>query len=113
MSSLASYTTLYVTAIGLAGDPDLGNIFAVRWDAGGRDPEESSAADFIRWLDHGDGRAFVRRTDGSRGPRVRVDSDQTRRYLRSRDDEASQQDELLLLPHWYTGKHSTKHLSRS
>ena len=112
MASLASYTTLYVTAIGLAGAPDLENIIAVRWDAGGRDSEESSAADFIRWLDHGLRRAFVRRSDSSRGPQVRVASDGLRRYLRSRDDDVSQQDELLLLPHWYVGKASSKHLSR-
>jgi len=53
MASLASYTTLYVTAVGLNGEPDLKHIAAVRWDPGSLDPEESSLADFVRWLDRG------------------------------------------------------------
>jgi hypothetical protein len=112
MASLASYRTLFVTAIGLDGTPDLEHIVAVRWDADGRDPEESSIADFVRWLDHGDSRAFVRRTDGNRGARIHVDSDGNHRYLRSHSDESSQQDELLLLPHWHVGK-SVRHLSQT
>lgn len=110
MASLASYTTLHVTAIGLDGELGLEHIMAIRWDPGSLDPEESSLADFVRWLDHGDGRAFVRRTDGSRGPQVRVQSDGTRRYLRSRTDAIAQQDELLLLPHWNLHKASRKRL---
>ncbi|WP_410790045.1 hypothetical protein [Kribbella sp. C-35] len=112
MASLASYTTLYVTAIGLDGEPDLKHIVAVRWDPGSLDPEESSIADFVRWLDQGAGRAFVRRTDGTRGSLVRVNSDGTRRYLRSHTDDVSKQDELLLLPTWQLTRSSRRH-SRS
>ncbi|TDW69419.1 DUF3892 domain-containing protein [Kribbella pratensis] len=111
MASLASYTTLYVTAVGLNGEPDLKHIAAVRWDPGSLDPEESSLADFVRWLDRGAGRAFVRRADGTRGPRVRVNSDGTIRYLRSNPDDVSNQDELLLLPTWQLHR-SKKHSRR-
>jgi hypothetical protein len=75
MASLASYTTLYVIAVRVDGGVSLKNIAAVRWDAGDRGPEESSVGDFIGWLDRGDARAFVRRVDGDRGPRIRVDED--------------------------------------
>jgi hypothetical protein len=109
MASLASYTTLYVTAIGLNGAPDLKHIAAVRWDPGSLDPEESSIADFVRWLDQGAGRAFVRRVDGTRGPQVRVNADGARRYLRSRADGMLEQDELLLLPTWQLHRSSKKH----
>jgi hypothetical protein len=109
MASLASYTTLYVTAIGLDGEPDLQHIAAVRWDPGSLDPEESSLADFVRWLDQGAGRAFVRRSDGTRGPRVRVNSDGLRRYLHSHADDLSNQDELLLLPTWQLHRSTKKH----
>ena len=109
MASLASYTTLYVTAIGLDGEPDLEHIAAVRWDPGSLDPEESSIADFVRWLDQGAGRAFVRRVDGTRGPQVRVKADGARRYLRSRADGTSEHDELLLLPTWQLHRSSKRH----
>ncbi|TDW24429.1 hypothetical protein [Kribbella kalugense] len=109
MASLASYRTLYVTAVGLDGEPDLAHIAAVRWDPGSLDPEESSLADFVRWLDQGAGRAFVRRADGTRGPQVRVGADGSRRYLRSRADEVSEQDELLLLPAWQLHRPTKRH----
>ena len=83
MASLASYTTLYVTAIRVDGGISLKNIAAVRWDAGDGGPEESSVGDFIGWLERGEARAFVRRADGDRGPRIRVDHDGRRWYLRS------------------------------
>lgn len=38
MASLASYTTLYVTAIRVDGGVSLKNIAAVRWDAGDGGP---------------------------------------------------------------------------
>jgi hypothetical protein len=44
MASLASYTTLYVTAVGLNGDPDLKHIAAVRWDPGSLAPAAPSSA---------------------------------------------------------------------
>lgn len=109
MASLASYRTLYVTAVGLNGQTDLEHIAAVRWDPGSLDPEESSIADFVRWLDQGSARAFVRRADGTRGPQVRVTFDGTRRYLRSRADDTSEQDELLLLPSWQLRRSSRRH----
>lgn len=116
MASLASYTTLYVTAIRVDGGVSLKNITAVRWDAGDRGPEESSVADFIRWLDRGDARAFVRRAAGDRGPRIRVDHDGRHRYLRSRADGAGSSDDgrldaLLLLPRWQDGKATRRHMS--
>jgi hypothetical protein len=116
MASLASYTTLYVTAIRVEGAAELKNITAVRWEAGDRRPEESSVTDFVRWLDRGDARAFVRRADGGRGPRIRVDHNGSQRYLRSRcDDAVPSEDEypdaLLLLPRWQAGKAARKHLS--
>ncbi len=52
MASLASYTTLYMTAVRVDGPVELVNIAAVRWD-GGLGPEDSSVADFIGWLDRG------------------------------------------------------------
>jgi hypothetical protein len=105
-----------VTAICVEGRADLTNITAVRWDAGDRGPEESSVSESIRWLDHGDARAFVRRADGGRGPRVRVDHNGAQRYLRSRRDdvvsfEDGQPDALLMLPRWQTGKTRRKHMS--
>jgi hypothetical protein len=116
MASLASYTTLYVTAIRVDGGAGLKNIMAVRWDAGDGDSEESSVADFISWLDRGDARAFVRRAGGDRGPRIRVDHDDGRRYLRSRADDVGlpdggQPDALLLLPRWQDSKAARRHMS--
>lgn len=112
MASLASYTTLHVTAVRIEGVAELKNIAAVRWDAGDGGPEESSVADFVRWLDRGGGRAFVRRADGGRGPRIRVDHDGVQRCLRSRADDDEQDDALLQLPRWQARKTATKHLSR-
>ncbi|MFC5264805.1 hypothetical protein ACFPJ1_22045 [Kribbella qitaiheensis] len=79
-------------------------------------PEESSVGDFIGWLDRGDARAFVRRADGDRGPRIQVDHDGGRRYLRSRADDAGPSDRgrpdaLLLLPRWQDGKATKRHMS--
>jgi hypothetical protein len=112
MASLASYTTLHVTAVRFVGVAELKNIAAIRWDGGHVGPEESSVADFIRWLDRVGGRAFVRRADGGRGPRIRVDYDGVQRYLRSRSDDDGQQDALLQLPRWQVRKTATKHMSR-
>jgi hypothetical protein len=116
MASLASYTTLYVTSIRVEGGVSLKNIAAVRWDAGDRSPEESSVSDFIRWLERGGARAFVRRADGDRGPRIRVDHDEGRWYLRSGADDAGPSDDerpdaLLLLPRWQDGKATRRHMS--
>jgi hypothetical protein len=112
MASLASYTTLHVTAVRIEGGAELKNIGAVRWDGGDDGPEESSVADFIRWLDRGGGRAFVRRADGGRGPRIRVEHDGVQRCLRSRTDDNGQHDALLQLPRWQVRKTATKHMSR-
>ena len=111
MASLASYTTLLVTAVRIDGVAELKNIAAVRWDGGHPGQEESSVADFIAWLDRGAGRAFVGRADGGRGSRIRVDHDSAQRYLRSRNDDG-QHDALLLLPRWQARKAATKHISR-
>ncbi|TCC30829.1 hypothetical protein [Kribbella speibonae] len=110
MASLASYTTLYVTAIRVDDAVDVRNIAAVRWE-GDLGPEESSVADFVAWLDHGDARAYVRRSDGRRGPRIHVDHDGVQRYLRSRSEDDSLPDALLLLPQWHVSK-TKKHMSR-
>ena len=107
MASLASYTTLHVTAIRVEGPVDVRNIVAVRW-AGERGREESSVGDFISWLDHGSARAYVQQPDGSRGPRVHVDHDGIRRHLRSRPGEDGDQDALLSLPRWQSGR--AKHM---
>jgi hypothetical protein len=111
MASLASYTTLHVTAVRIEGDAALKNIAAVRWNGGHVGPEESSVADFIAWLDRGGGRAFVRRADGGRGPRIRVDHDGVQRCLRSRADDG-QHDAMLQLPRWQARKAATRHMSR-
>jgi hypothetical protein len=116
MASLASYTTLYVTAIRVDGGISLKNIAAVRWDAGDGGPEESSVGDFIGWLERGEARAFVRRADGDRGPRIRVDHDGRRWYLRSRANDAGpsdggRPDALLLLPRWQDGMATRRHMS--
>ncbi|WP_157630499.1 hypothetical protein [Kribbella catacumbae] len=110
MASLASFTTLYVTAIRVVEPGDLADITAIRWDGGDLAPEESSVADFIGWLDRGDARAFVRQPDGARGPRIVVSDSGGQRYLRSLRATADQPDALLLLPRWQPSK-KRKHMA--
>ena len=113
MASLASFTTLYVTAIRVDGPNDLKNIAALRLDGELLGTEESSVADFIAWLDRGHGRAFVRQPDGGRGPRVHVEYDGERRYVSSRSEDWDQEDALLRLPRWEPGRAAAKHTSRT
>lgn len=112
MASLASYTTLYVTAIRVEGMADVKNIAAVRWDGGHPGSEESSVTDFIRWLARGDARAFVGLADGGRGPRIHVEYDGVRRDLSSRSEDAGREDALLMLPRLSPGRTTRKHLSQ-
>ena len=99
MVSLASYTTLYITAIRTVGADSLENITAVQFDGGYTGAEESSVGDLVRRLGRNDVRAYVRRPDGSRGPEVVVDDHDGRPCLRSRLDEEQGRDCLLTLPH--------------
>lgn len=98
MVSLASYTTLYITAVRTAGADRVENITAVQFDGGYTGSEESSVGDLIRWLGRSDVRAYVRRPDGSRGPEVVVDDHEDQPCLRSRVDEDAGRDCLLTLP---------------
>ncbi|MGW1342692.1 hypothetical protein ACWCOV_16710 [Kribbella sp. NPDC002412] len=98
MVSLASYTTLYISAIRTAGGDGLENIVAVRFDGGSSGSEESSVGDLIRWLRRTDARAYVRQPDGSRGPEVLVDDHEGRPRLCSRVDAEAGLDCLLTLP---------------
>lgn len=104
MVSLASYTTLYITAIRTVGPDSLENITAVRFDGGHTGAEESSVGDLIRWLGRSDVRAYVRRPDGGRGPEVLVDHSDGRPCLRSRVDDDQGLDCLLTLPRWESGR---------
>lgn len=98
MCSLASYTRLLITAIGLVeGREDLRGIADVRWEAGFAGSEESSVEDLILWLDGGEGRAYVQRSDGSRGPQIQLVDSGSQRYIRS-DSNDETLDALLSLP---------------
>lgn len=97
MVSLASYRTVLITAIALVdGGEDLRSIAGVRFEGDYGGPEESSAEDFIRWLDRVEGRAYVRQPDGTRGLQVHVVDGESQRYLRS--DPHAETDPLLFLP---------------
>lgn len=98
MVSLASYTTLYISGIRMAGGDELENIVAVRFDGGSSGSEESSVGDLIRWLRRTDARAYVRQPDGSRGPEVLVDHHEAGLRLCSQVDDAVGLDCLLTLP---------------
>jgi hypothetical protein len=104
MASLASYTTLYITAIRTVGTHSLENITAVRFDGGYYGEEEVSVGDLIRWLGRGDVRAYVRWPGGNRGPQVVVDDHEGGPCLRSRVDDNVGLDCLLTLPRWDPGK---------
>lgn len=104
--SLASYTTLSITAIGMAeGWDGLRGIASVRWECPSGDSEESSADDLIRWLRTGGGRAYVQAADGTRGPKVFVAGVDSNRYLCSNPDDETA-DALLELPRFWQVVHS-------
>ncbi|MEV5967031.1 hypothetical protein AB0L70_34995 [Kribbella sp. NPDC051952] len=112
MASLASFTTVFVTAVQVNGmDDDPRGITAVRWDSGDRWPEESSVADFVRWLDRGGARAYVLDADGGRGARIRVHHDGRLRHLRTAEGDPAL-DALLTLPRWQGHGARKKHMSR-
>lgn len=104
MVSLASYSTLYITAIRMAGGDGLEHIVAVRFDGGYSGDEESSVGDVIRWLGRTDVRAYVRRPGGDRGPEVLVDHHEGQPRLCSRVDDSQGLDCLLTLPRWEVGR---------
>lgn len=95
--SLASHSTLVVTAIRLAdGREDLPGVTGLRWEAGYGGPEECSIGDLVRWIERGHGNAYVQRPNGTRGARLQVVAGQSRQYVRSNSDELH--DTLLTLP---------------
>ena len=59
MVSLASYNTLYITAVRTLGADRLESIIAVRFDGGYTGAEESSVADLVRRLGRSDVRASI------------------------------------------------------
>jgi len=99
--SLASYTTLSITAVGMAeGWDGLRGIATVRWECPSGDSEESSVDDLIRWLRTGGGRAYVKAPDGTRGPKVFVVGTDANRYICSNPDDETA-DALLQLPRFW------------
>jgi hypothetical protein len=110
MVSLASFRTLYVTAIRLGEAGQLKDITAVRFDGGYTGEEEASVGDFLRWLQRSDVRAYVRLSDGGRGPQVQVEHDRTAVHLCSGFDDSAGCDALLNLPRWErSGFHKATH----
>ena len=100
MVSLASFRTLYVTAVRMGGTGQLKDITAVRFDGGYTGEEEASVGDFVRWLQRSDVTAYVRLADGSRGPQVQVERDRSALHLSSSFDHSAGCDALLNLPPW-------------
>jgi hypothetical protein len=103
MVSLASFRTLYVTGIRVEDAGRLADITAVRFDGGYTGEEEASVGDFVRWLQRSDVRAYVRLSDGGRGPQVQVQRDRNALHLCSAFDESAGCDALLNLPRWEGG----------
>jgi hypothetical protein len=101
MVSLASFRTLYVTGIRLEDAGRLTDITAVRFDGGYTGEEEASVGDFVRWLQRSDVRAYVRLSDGGRGPQVHVERGRDALYLCSAFDYSAGCDALLNLPRWH------------
>ena len=100
MVSLASFRTLYVTAIRPGDAGQLKDITAIRFDGGYTGEEEASVGDFVRWLQRSDVRAYVRLSDGGRGPQVHLERDRNALYLCSGFDDSAGCDALLNLPRW-------------
>jgi hypothetical protein len=88
----------------------LKDITAVRFDGGYTGEEEASVGDFLRWLQRSDVRAYVRLSDGGRGPQVQVEHDRTAVHLCSGFDDSAGCDALLNLPRWErSGFHKATH----
>jgi hypothetical protein len=96
--SLATQVVLQITGVRFAERrDDLAGVVRVRWEGNHAEPEECSVSDLMGWMVRRGGRAYVRRPDGSRGPKLQVVQEPERRYLCSGPGEDGR-DLLLALP---------------